>query len=140
MQCPAFASRPLSFRALLRGEDSCSDCVLAPWSRVLETLTGFQLFKKFPAFNGTRRFTTAFTSARHLSQSSTTSIQSMPPPPIPLPEDPSSYYIPISLSSKWSLSLRFPHQNPVYTSPLPHTYHMPHPSHSSGFDHPNNIW
>jgi hypothetical protein len=22
-------------------------------------------------------------------------------------------------SSKWSLSLRFPHQNPVYTSPLP---------------------
>ena len=25
-------------------------------------------------------------------------------------------------SSKWSLSLRFPQQNPVYTSPFPHTY------------------
>jgi len=38
-----------------------------PWSRVLEKLTGPQLVKKFPAFYGTRRFITAFTSARHLS-------------------------------------------------------------------------
>jgi len=36
-------------------------------------------------------------------------------------------------SYKWSLSLRFPHQNPVYTSPLPHTYYIPRPSHSSYF-------
>ena len=43
-------------------------------------------------------------------------------------------------SSKWSLSLRFPHQNPVYVSPLPHTRYKPRPSHSSRFDHPNNIW
>jgi hypothetical protein len=41
--------------------------LLTPWSRVLEKLTGFQLVKKFPAFYGTRRFITAFTSARHLS-------------------------------------------------------------------------
>ena len=34
-------------------------------------------------------------------------------------------------SSKWSLSLRLPHQNPVHTSPLPHTRHMPRPPHSS---------
>jgi len=41
---------------------------LTPWSRVLiEKLTGFQLVKKFPAFYGTRRFITAFTSDRHLS-------------------------------------------------------------------------
>jgi hypothetical protein len=25
------------------------------------------------------------------------------------------------VSSKWSLSLRFPHQNPAYTTPLPHS-------------------
>ena len=40
---------------------------------------------------------------------------------------------------KWSLSLRFPHQNPVYTSLLPYTRYMPRPSHSSRFYHPNNI-
>jgi hypothetical protein len=44
--------------------------LLAPWSRVLlEKITGSQLVKKFPAFYGTRRFITAFTSARHLSLS-----------------------------------------------------------------------
>ena len=42
--------------------------LLIPWSRVLlEKLSGFQLVKNFPTFHGTRRFTTAFTSARHLS-------------------------------------------------------------------------
>jgi len=29
------------------------------------------------------------------------------------------------VSSEWSLSLRFRHQTPVYTSPLPHTCYMP---------------
>jgi len=42
-------------------------------------------------------------------------------------------------SPKWSLSLRFPNQNPVKASPLPHTRYMPRPSHSSRFYHPNNI-
>jgi hypothetical protein len=32
-----------------------------------EKVTGPLLVKKFPAFYGTRRFITAFTSARHLS-------------------------------------------------------------------------
>ena len=42
-------------------------------------------------------------------------------------------------SSKWSLSLSFPHQNPVYASPLHHTRYMPRPFHSSLFGHPNKI-
>jgi len=40
---------------------------------------------------------------------------------------------------KWSLSLRFPHQNPVYASLLPHRHYMPRPSNSSRFYHPNDI-
>ena len=44
--------------------------LLTPWSTVLlEKLTGSQLAKKFPAFYGTRRYITAFASARHLSLS-----------------------------------------------------------------------
>ena len=40
-----------------------------------------QLVKKFPAFHGTRRFITALTSVRHLSQSWTSPIQSIYPHP-----------------------------------------------------------
>ena len=59
-----------------------SGYLLTPWSRVLlEKLTGFQLVKKFPAFYGTRKFITAFTSARHLSLCWASSIQSIPPHP-----------------------------------------------------------
>jgi len=114
--------------------------LLTPWSRVLlENLTGFQLVKKFPAFYGTRRFITTFTSARHLSLSWASSIQSMPP---------ISHFLKIHLniilpstpgSPKWSLNLRVPHLHPVYASPLPHTRYMPRPSHSSRFYQPNNI-
>jgi len=44
--------------------------LLIPWNSVLlEKLTNLQLVKKFPAFYGTRKFNTAFTSARHLSLS-----------------------------------------------------------------------
>ena len=42
-------------------------------------------------------------------------------------------------SSKWSLCLRFPHQNPVYASSVLHTRYMPRPSHYSRFYHPKNI-
>jgi len=49
---------------------------------LLEKLTGYQLPKKFPEFYATRRFITAVTSARYLSLSWASSIQSIPPHPI----------------------------------------------------------
>jgi hypothetical protein len=38
-------------------------------------------------------------------------------------------------SSKWSPCLGSPHQNPVCTSPVRLTWHMPRTSHCSWFDH-----
>ena len=54
--------------------------LLTPCSTVLGKLTGFQLVKKFPAFCGTRRFITSFTSARNytLTYSLTYSMQHSP--------------------------------------------------------------
>ena len=71
------------------------------------------------------------------------------PPPVPILSQlypvhfPTFYFLKIHLniilpSPEWSLSLMLPYQNPVYTSPLPHTCYMPRPSHSSRFDHPKN--
>ena len=75
-------------------------------------------------------------------------------PPVPILSQLDSVHIPTShflkihsniilpsmlVSPKWSLSLRFPHQNPSYTSHLTHTYYTPRPSHHSRFDHPNSI-
>ena len=89
-----------------------------------------------PAFYRTRRFITAFTSARHLSLSWASSIQYMPP----YTTSSTSNWIPSTPgSSHWSLSLRFPHQNPVYASPLLHTCYMLRPTHSSRFNHPKSI-
>ena len=115
--------------------------LLTPWSIALpEKLTGSQLVTKFPAYYGTRRFITTFARTLHLSPSWTRSIQSMLPHRtswkiqlnIILPSTPGT--------SKWLRFLRFPHQNPVCTSPLHHTCYVPRPPHSSRFDHPSNIW
>jgi len=76
------------------------------------------------------------------------------PPPVPIlsqldtVHSPKSHFLKIHLSiilpstpgsPRWSLSFRFSHKNPVYTSPLPHTRYTPRLSHSSRFYHPNNI-
>jgi len=113
--------------------------LLTQWSRVLfEKLTGLQLVKKFPACYGTWRFITSFTSVRHLSLSWASLIQSKP-------SHPTSWRSILILSSHLrlglpsGLSLRFPHQNPVHASPLPHTSYMPRLSHSSRCHHPQDI-
>ena len=109
--------------------------LLTPWSRVLlEKLARSQLVKKFPAFYGTRRFITAITSARQLSLSWASSIQSIPP-------HPTSWRSILILSSHLFLGLPsglLPSGFPTKTmyTPLPY---MPRPSHSSRFYHPNNI-
>ena len=106
---------------------------LNPWNRVLlEKLTGLQIVKKFPAFYGTRRFITAFKC----------------PPPVPIMSQlnsvhiPTSHFLKIHLntilpstpgSPHLSLSPRFPYQNPLHASPLPHTRYMPRPPHYSRF-------
>ena len=77
----------------------------------------------------------------------------LPPVPILSQLDPvhisTSYFLNIDFnislpfkpgSPKRSLSLRFPHQNPVGASTLPHTCYMLRLSHSSWFYDLNNIW
>ena len=103
-----------------------------------EKLTGLQLVKKFPAFHGTRTFITALTSVRHLSLSWVSPIQSIYLHPTSwrsiLIFHPST-----PRSPQWSLSLRFPHEDPIHPLLLTHTRYMPSPSHSSWFYHLQNI-
>ena len=99
--------------------------LLTPRCRVLpEQLTGLQLVKKFPAFHGTRRFITALTKR---------------PSPVSILGKPNPVHTPTSQlleirpniihpstpgSPQWSLSLRFPHQNPIHSPLLTHTPHV----------------
>ena len=105
--------------------------LLTPRNRVLlEKLAGSAASQEIPRIFGNRRFITVLTSARHLSLSWANSIRS-PQPPSHFLKSYLNIILPsASGSPQWSLSLRFPHQNPVYPSPLPHTCHIPRPSHS----------
>ena len=99
---------------------------LTPWCRVVpEQLTGLQLVKKFPAFHGTPRFITALTSVRHLSLSWARPIQSIIPTSHLLEIHPNIIHLSTPRSPQWSLSLRFPHQDPIHPPLLTHTRHMP---------------
>jgi len=76
------------------------------------------------------------------------------PPPVSILGQPNPVHIPTShlleicpniihpstlRSPQWSLSLRFPHQDPVHPPLLTHMCHMPSQSHSSWFYHLHNI-
>ena len=114
--------------------------LFTPWSRVLlEKLTSFAANQEIPRilWNPKVHYRT------HKR-----------PPPFPIlsqlhPVPTTSYHFlkihlniilpSTSWSPQWSLSLRFPHQNLVHTSPFLHTCYMPRSSHSSRFYHPHNI-
>ena len=102
--------------------------LLTPWSRVLlEKLASLQLVKKFPAFYGTRRFLTALTSARHLSLTWASPIQSSYP-------NPTSWRSILILSSHLRLGLPsglFPSGFPTSTlyTPLPSPIRATCPAH-----------
>ena len=102
--------------------------LLTTWRRViLEKLIGLQLVKKFLAFYGTRKVH----YRTHKRQ-----------PSVPILGQPNPVHIPTShlleihpniihpstpRSPRWSLSLRFPYQDPIRPPLLTHARHVPSP-------------
>jgi hypothetical protein len=100
------------------------------WSwALLEKLKIVQLLKNFPAFYGTRRFITAFTTALHWSLSWA---RSNPPHPSKIHFN--IVHPPTSWSSWHS------HQYPICIPLLPPSCYMPCSSHPPWLDHSNYPW
>ena len=109
----------------------CITYLLTPWSRVLlEKLTGFAANQEIPS-----NLWTPKVHYRTHKRPPTVPILSQLHP---VPTTP-SHFLKINLniilpstswSPQWTLSLRFPHQNLVHTSPFLHTCCMSRPSHS----------
>jgi len=109
--------------------------LLTPWCRVLlEQLTGLQR-QEIPRISRNPK-------AHYRTHKR--------PPPVSILGQPNSVHIPTSHlleirpniihpSTPRSLSLRFPHHDPIHHPLRTHTRHMPSPSHSSRFYHPHNI-
>ena len=117
--------------------------LLTPWCRVLlEKLTGLQLVKKFPAFlwNPKVHYRT------HKRAPTVPVLGQRNPVHIPtshlLDIHPNIIHPSTPRSPHWSLSVRFPHQDPIRPPLLTHTRNMPSPSHSSRLfiDYEKNIF
>jgi len=112
---------------------------LIPWSGVLpEKLPGPQLVKQFPSIGCTRLY--HYHIYKHLSLSWVRLIQSMPP-------HPTSWRYILLLLPHLCLGFPsgfFPSGFPIKTVYSCHLFPtrgtLLHPSHSSRFDHANNIW
>ena len=114
--------------------------LLTPWCRVLlEQVTGLQLVIEIPRIS--RNPKVHYRTHKR-------------PPPVPILGQPNPVHIPTShlleihpntihpsrpRSPQWSLSLRFPHQDPIHPPLRTYTRHMPSPSYSSRFYPPHNI-
>jgi hypothetical protein len=127
----SISSSSFSLFSFVDVNSAMSTYSLTPRCRVLlEQLTGLQLVKKFPAIS--RNPKVHYRTHKR-------------PPPVSILGRPNPVHIPTShlleihpniihsstpRSPQWSLSLQFPHQDPIHPNLLTHTRHIPSPSHS----------